>query len=206
MNTSFTGQLAVEIAPIPSDGGAGRKIESRAAVIEKVYDKYIESIYRFVYFRVGNREDAEDITSQVFIKAANSLDITQDERTRQAWLYQVARTTITDHWRHYYKGPASSLEAMEESVPLHLAAQPMLLGEPAEEEVDASVTRVGAILDRLPENYRRVLQFRFLLNYSLKETASAMSITEANVKVLQYRALQKAVKMGEQAGVAAFYS
>jgi RNA polymerase sigma-70 factor, ECF subfamily len=170
--------------------------KTRKRAIQAVYEAYAEQIYKFIFFKVGNREDAEDITSQVFIKAANSLDIEQDERTQLAWLYQVARTTITDYWRLYYKGPTSSLEQIEEVAPLHLAADPIMLGNPEDEQPDQAAGKVRQILEILPENYRRVLEFRFLHGYSLKETAEAMNITEANAKVLQHRAIQKAVKIG----------
>jgi len=207
MNAVITGQAILYTGDIdiPTIESASRNIqtEDRACAIEKIYETYVENIYKFIYFKVGNREDAEDITSQVFIKAANSLDVTQDERTRLAWLYQVARTTITDHWRQFYKGQASSLEAMEEVSPLHLAAEPIVLGENGEEEISTSTSSVQAILDLLPENYRRVLYLRFLRGYSLKETAQAIGTTEANVKVLQHRALQKASKLREHLAPAA---
>jgi RNA polymerase sigma-70 factor (ECF subfamily) len=171
----------------------------RSQALQEVYDRHIEQLYKFVYFKVGNREDAEDIVSQVFIKAARSLDVSQEEQVMLGWLYQVARTTITDHWRCYYKGPSSSLEAMEEANNFHVAADPIYVGESADEDAsDGATAKVAAILEKLPENYRRVLQLRFLQGASLKETAEAMSITEGNAKVLQHRALQKAVKLGVQ--------
>lgn len=168
----------------------------RKDALQRVYDLHVEQIYKFIYFKVGNREDAEDITSQVFIKAANSLDMSQADQTKLAWLYQVARTTITDHWRSYYKAPASSLDEMEESSPVHLAAEPVVLGTQDDEAADPAVEKVRAVLELLPPNYRRVLELRFLEGCSLKETAAAMAVTEANAKVLQHRALHKAVKLG----------
>jgi RNA polymerase sigma factor (sigma-70 family) len=168
----------------------------RQQALEQAYDKYVEQIYKFIFFKVGNREDAEDITSQVFIKAAHSLDVTQEEHTKLAWLYQVARTTITDHWRNYYKGPTSSLDEMEEGSPLHLTAEPLVTIRAHEEEMDLASQKIHALLEMLPENYRRVLELRFLQGCSLNETAQAMRITEAKAKVLQHRALHKAVKVG----------
>src|SRR5205085_6162807 len=129
---------------------------------------------------------------QVFIKAANLLDVMQDERAKVAWLYQVGRTTITDYWRQFYKAPSASLEAMEEASAFQIADAPMVLSAPADEDDSVSAATVEALMSRLPENHRKVLEFRFLKSYSLKETAAAMGITEANVKVLQHRALQKA--------------
>ena len=156
----------------------------------------MEQIYKFVFFKVGNREDAEDITSQVFMKAAHSLDITQQEHTQLAWLYQVARTTVTDHWRNYYRGITSSLDALEEESPQHLAAEPFHADAPQDDMVDPAIEKVRAVLALLPQNYRRVLELRFLQGCSQKETAAAMQITEANAKVIQHRAIQKALKVG----------
>jgi len=171
--------------------------DDRRIALREVYDRSVEQIYKFVYFKVGNREDAEDIVSQVFMKAANSLDVTQEEHVRLAWLYQVARTTITDHWRSYYKGPVTSLEEMEEKAPVHFAADPIRLNGDVE-EIEPAIAKVQAVLQTLPENYRRVLELRFLQGCSLKETAEALGITEGNAKVIQHRALQKAVKTGAQ--------
>ena len=179
MNTLIVNQTTIDTKAVynrtVSSAYGEARVENRTAAIEKVYETHVESIYKFIFFKVGNREDAEDITSQVFIKAANSLDVTQDERTKLAWLYQVARTTITDYWRQFYKGPAISLEAMEEVSPLHLAAEPILLGAQDKEDTSGGVESVKIILDKLPENYRQVLYFRFLKGYSLKETAEAMT-------------------------------
>jgi RNA polymerase sigma-70 factor, ECF subfamily len=170
----------------------------RKSALQTVYDAHVEQIYKFVFFKVGNREDAEDITSQVFIKAAHSLDVTQESHTQLAWLYQVARTTITDHWRNYYRGVTSSLDAMEESTPLHLAATPLYAGARDEVELEPAIEKVRAVLALLPENYRRVLELRFLKGCSLRETAAAMQVTEANAKVIQHRAIQKALKVGSE--------
>jgi RNA polymerase sigma-70 factor (ECF subfamily) len=170
--------------------------EMRRRAVQDLYESSVEQIYKFIYFKLGNREDAEDITSQVFIKAANLLDITQDDRSRLAWLYQVARTTITDFWRHYYKIPTASLDALEQDTMFQVADAPILLGGIDDGENMVATGTVDSLLATLPENYRRVLEFRFLKSYSLKETAAAMDITEANVKVLQHRALQKASKLG----------
>lgn len=179
-------------------GAAATTTVNRKAALQAIYDTYAEPIYKFIFFKVGNREDAEDITSQVFIKAANSIDISQTQQTQLAWLYQVARTTITDHWRVYYKGVSTSLDEMEESSPLHLSSGPVILGGSGDEEFDPAVEKVRNVLSLLPENYRRVLELRFLQGCSLRETAAAMQITEANAKVIQHRAIQKALKVGAE--------
>jgi RNA polymerase sigma-70 factor, ECF subfamily len=157
-----------------------------APTLETIYERHMRSIYRFVYSKVGNREEAEDLTSQVFVKAARGLDASRDALSAQGWLFQVARTTIADHWRAVYQLRANSLDdLLDAGMDFQANAGPSVNGGKADR-------RVERILARLPVRYRDVLTYRFLLNYSIKETAAALGISEANVKVIQFRALKKA--------------
>ncbi len=70
---------------------------------QKFYQEHLGSIYRFVYSKVGNREEAEDLTSQIFIKAVRGIDRERGALSMQRWLFQVARTTIADYWRVHYR-------------------------------------------------------------------------------------------------------
>lgn len=157
-----------------------------APTLETLYERHVRSIYRFVYSKVGNREEAEDLTSQVFLKAARGIDSSRDALSAQGWLFQVARTTIADHWRSVYQLRANSLDDLLDAG-LELPAE-----EQARTDTGATDRRVERILAQLPERYRDVLTYRFLRNYSIKETAVALGISEANVKVIQFRALKKA--------------
>ena len=112
----------------------------------------------------------------------------------------MARTTIADHWRVYYKGSLVSLDEMQDANGYQEFAESPAAAAPLPEPEDPAVQKVEAILTRLPENYGQVLTYRFLHGYSLKETAAAMNISEGNVKVLQYRALQKAGNLGTARG------
>jgi RNA polymerase sigma-70 factor (ECF subfamily) len=147
----------------------------------------VAAIYRFIYAKVGNREEAEDLTSQVFVKALHRIDSSRDPQSVQGWLFQVARTTVADHWREFYRLRTDSLDGLL-SDGWEAAADEATL--PAT-QVDE---RVEQILSRLPNRYREVLTYRFLRNYSIKETAEKMRISEANVKVLQFRALRRAAR------------
>ncbi len=205
---NFAGQIGAHSAlsartprPLPRSMQQVRKPEvDRQTALREIYEAHVDQIYKFVLYKVCNREDAEDITSQVFFKAAQSLDVEQEEQTRLAWLYQVARTTISDHWRSFYKTPASSLEQMEEAgmQPILVVAQPT---PSSADDADSNehTARLATVLNVLPDNYRKVLQLRFLNGCSLKETAQAMGITEGNAKVLQHRALHRAAQLGTAA-------
>src|SRR5256886_15676280 len=156
---------------------------------QSLYQENLGPIYRFVYSKVRNREEAEDLTSHVFLKAVRSLDLERGQHSTRTWLFQVARTTIADYWRSHYRGSASSLEELLEAG----------WEGPAEEDAivisSRPTERVQRILHALPEHYREVLTCRFLLNLSIRDTASKMGLTEANVKVLQFRALKRAADL-----------
>ena len=159
---------------------------------EQVYDEHVVGIYRFVYARVGNRPDAEDLTAQVFVRAVEQLDTTRQPGQIAAWLYRVAQNAIADYWRAFYRLPLIGVDHVAPGwEPADDGARP----EPARD--DGASVRVDALLRRLPDRYRTVLELRFLQRMSVAETAQAMGITSGNAKVLQYRALRKAALIGD---------
>ena len=153
------------------------------------YQENLGLIYRYVYSKVGNREEAEDLTSQIFMKAVRGVDTDRGPQSMQKWLFQVARTTIADYWRAHYRVSVNSLEELLEG-----GWEGPLDEEPAAMDGKPE-DRVQRILQALPEHYREVLTCRFLLNLSIRDTALRMNLTDANVKVLQFRALKRAADL-----------
>lgn len=160
-----------------------------SATIEDLYDRLIRDIYRFIYAKVGNREEAEDLTSQVFVKAMQGIDGSRPFESMRAWIFQVARTTVTDHWRIFYAAHVESLDRLLDFGWDGPAAGLQTQRGPDLEE------RVRALLARLPTRYRDVLTYRFLLNFTVRETAERMGLSETNAKVLQLRALRRAAEL-----------
>lgn len=156
---------------------------------QKFYQENLGLIYRYVYSQVGNSEEAQDLTSQIFLKVVSSIDHERSRLSMKKWLYLITRSTIADYWRAHYRLQKSSLDAMLEAG----------WEGPAEVEVIATSSgaeeRVERLLQALPEKYREVLKCRFLLKLSVKATALKMGVTEANVKVLQFRALKYAADL-----------
>lgn len=160
---------------------------------EQVYDAHAVGIYRFLYARVGNHPDAEDLTAQVFVRAVEQLDTEREPAQVAAWLYRVAHNAAADYWRAFYRLPiigvdhvAPGWEPADEG------------GRPQVEPDERTAARVQGLLRRLPEQYRRVLELRFLERLSVAETAHAMGISHGNARVLQYRALRRAALLGER--------
>jgi RNA polymerase sigma-70 factor (ECF subfamily) len=158
--------------------------------LEQVFAQFIDPVYRFLYNRVGNREDAEDLTSDVFVKAARLLDGTRSETSIAAWLFTVARTVLADHWRIYYRhGPTVELDE------LRLGSLPPETARTGPSEANAQL--LEETMRGLSDRYRRVLELRFLQGYSIQETAAEMGITSSNAKVVQHRALARAAAIAE---------
>ena len=160
-----------------------------AGDFQSFYQENLGLIYRFVYSKVGNRQEAEDLTSQIFLKVMRSLDLKRDPRSMRTWLFLVARTTIADYWRIHYRGTTSSLDDLLE------AGWEGPVDEGAARVKSSAAELVQEILQALPERDQEVLTSRFLLHLSVRETAIRMGLTEANTKVLQYRALKRAARL-----------
>ncbi len=172
-------------------GARGQELSGGEHVREfqAFYQENVGLIYRFVFGKIGNREEAEDLTSQIFMKAVRGVDSERGLLSTQKWLFQVARTTIADYWRSYYRISARSLDQLLEE-----GWEGPALEELATEDKQPDA-RVRRILQALPEHYREVLTCRFLLNLSIRDTAARMGLSEANVKVLQFRALKRAADL-----------
>src|SRR6266851_1837392 len=153
-------------------GDEGRVVELPAAprATDIAIDE-LELVYAFIYARVGNRADAEDLTQQVALKAI------------RGYLFATARSVLGAFWSTRL---GLSEAELHEDLALAVPTSP-----PSEEGVET----VQSILAQLSDNYRRVLELRFLHGYSLKEVAAEMKSTVGAIKVMQLRALRAAAKV-----------
>jgi RNA polymerase sigma-70 factor (ECF subfamily) len=143
-----------------------------------LYERYFDRVYAFVSRRVGNRDAAQDLTSDVFHRALENLPKYESRGIPFcAWLFRIAANAIADKWKH------TSRES----------------GNPAKEEIDAGKSEIAAAEHRaqlfhsvrkLPADQRRVIQMRFAEEKSIREIAGEMRKTEGAIKQLQFRALQ----------------
>lgn len=143
----------------------------------------LELVYAFIYARVGNRADAEDLTQQVAMKAIPRLRQGAPASSIRGYLFATARSVLGAFW-----STRLGLSEAELREDLALAPPPGPTGE-------EGVETVQRILAELSDNYRRVLELRFLHGYSLKEVAAEMKSTVGAIKVMQLRALRAAAKV-----------
>jgi RNA polymerase sigma-70 factor, ECF subfamily len=154
---------------------------------ETVYRDNVDRLYRLIYARVGNRPDAEDLTSEVFSTALPPLRLSASKGEVRSYLLVTAKTVLASHWRRRLGQPVTTIDPETDIAYL-------TKGSGSEQPNEAS-HRAGKILDGLPERYRRILELRFLEACSIKEAAHAMHISVSNAKVLQHRALRMAANL-----------
>src|SRR5579862_6269095 len=185
---------------LPSRFDAGEADVTRLRVVdtdtypdwESVYRDNVDRLYRLMYARVGNRPDAEDLTSEVFRTALGPLRLASSKGEVRSYLLVTARTVLASHWRRRLGLAVTSIDPAADMAYL---AEPAGAGEPTD-----APARAATILAALPERYRRVLELRFLEACSVKEVATAMGISVSNAKVLQHRALHMAAKVAQELG------
>jgi RNA polymerase sigma-70 factor, ECF subfamily len=144
----------------------------------------LEFVYAYIFARVGNRADAEDLTQQVALKAIPRLRSGASPAAIRSYLFATARSALATFWSARFGLPVEELR-MDVSVESRQH-------EPSSE----SVERVDRILSQLPANYRKLLELRFLRGYSLKEVAAELGTTLGGIKVMQLRALRAAARVG----------
>ncbi|MCB0621239.1 MAG: sigma-70 family RNA polymerase sigma factor [Saprospiraceae bacterium] len=151
-----------------------------------LYNRYYESIFRFVYRRTADEDLTADLCSQVFLKAMTRLDGYQFQGVPfSAWLFRIASNEVAQHYRKVNKDRVVSVEEEQLSD----------LADEIEEELgeDHRQALLGA-LDDLPEKDLELIELRFFEQRPFKEIAEILDITESNAKVRTYRILERLKK------------
>lgn len=141
----------------------------------EIYENHFHRIYAFILRRVSNRDDAQDLTSQVFHHALANLNRYEWRGVPfAAWLYRIASNAISDHFRQ--------------------SAREQAIGDtdPPEEKQDDIESRAMLfdMVDQLPKDQGRVVRMRFAEQMSIREIAEELQRSEGAVKQLQFRALE----------------
>jgi RNA polymerase sigma-70 factor (ECF subfamily) len=153
------------------------------AAFAKLYDHYIQAIYRFIFMKVMHREEAEDLTHEVFVKAWVNLPRYQARGFPfSSWLYQIARNRVIDHYR--LAKNHLPIEAVDAEVTV-------------EDESDLTIDRnlnleeVRAVLKYLTHDQQDVILMKFMEDLPHREIAEALGKSEGAVRLIQHRAIRE---------------
>lgn len=148
----------------------------------KLYDHYLPKIYRFVFLKVTNREEAEDICHQVFLSAWQNIHSYQEVGYPfSSWLYRIARNAVIDFYRT--KKQHTDLEDVVDLIPSDADTS-------AQTEATLASERVLRAMARLNEDQRELLVMRYVEELDNKEIKSILGKSEGAIRILQFRAIK----------------
>ncbi|WP_329219958.1 sigma-70 family RNA polymerase sigma factor [Streptomyces sp. NBC_01485] len=160
-----------------------------AEAFGRLYDQYSDTVYRYIYYRVGGKATAEDLTSETFLRALRRIGtFTWQGRDFGAWLVTIARNLVADHFK-------SSRFRLEVTTGEMLDANEV--ARSPEDSVLESLSN-AALLDavrRLNPQQQECVTLRFLQGLSVAETARVMGKNEGAIKTLQYRAVRTLARL-----------
>ena len=176
-----------------------RAIRGEASAFGLLYDRYQPQIYRFIYLKVNSREEAEDLTHQVFLQSWQKISAYRFRGFPfSSWLYRIARNEIID----YYRTKKISIDIKD----ITIEANPEFVsGNPAPTKIDAilNIEKVREAVKKLGPTEQDIIIFRFVEDLSPQEVADIIDKTPEAVRLIQHRAiknLRKILSVKEQNG------
>lgn len=152
-------------------------------IFTEIYDQYIDKLYRFIFLKVSSQETAQDLCSEVFLRYWKSMDLGTEIENPRAFLYQIARNLVIDHYREKGQAQLVSLEKTKlEDPDVDLEKQARLTSD---------VKQIEMALAGLKQDYQDALIWYYLDDLPISEIAELMNKTENNVRVIIHRALNE---------------
>jgi len=151
-------------------------------IFSEVYDQYIEQIYRFVFLKVSSEEIAEDLTSEVFTRAWESMKGGADIKNCRAFLYQIARNKVIDHYREKGKNQVVSAEFEPIIDPRENLEERAIL--------NSDLEVVKKAITNLKDDYQNVIIWHYLDDLPIPEVSKILDKSEDATRVLLHRALK----------------
>lgn len=152
----------------------------------KLYDLYFIKIYRFIYYRVGHKETAEDLAEEVFLKIYSKINSLGHEGAFEGWMYQIARNLVIDHYRK------QKLTVALEDVENILEYESNIVDVLSLEQEQKTVLK---LLKQLSSDEQAVIKMKFFENLDNNTIATLLEKTEGAIRVIQHRAISKLQKM-----------
>jgi RNA polymerase sigma-70 factor (ECF subfamily) len=177
----------VELSQLPDADLIAQAKRGENEAFGQLYERYVDQIFRYVRTRVADDQDAEDLTENIFVRSYESIEAYEERGwAYSAFLYQVARNLLVDHYRQ-----ANPEQPLETSEPLE-ASGPDLEQRLTDQE---EVLRIKEAMTKLPDDYQEIIRLRVLLELPTNTAAEWMDRSEGATRVLLHRAL-KALRQG----------
>ncbi len=175
-----------QAAPAPEDDASlARQARQNPEAFGRLYERYVGAIYRYVYYRVGNSEDAEDLTARVFMRALKHVHNYRDRGVPfSAWLYRIAHNVVANFHRDNSRHPSVPLD--DAQMELHGAHHD---DADLKIDVDRQRDRLIRAIRLLPEDRQQLVVLKFVEQMQNAEIGQIMNRSEGAVKSLYHRTL-----------------
>ncbi len=154
-----------------------------------IYDHFAGKIYKFIFFRVGHQQVAEDILADTFIKGWQKISQVNSPTALSAWLYQIAKNNIID----YYRVKKDSVDLSEVE---HFLEDETDIIDDANLTIDQK--KVLELLEELPDDQKQVIKYKFFEELENEEIAYILGKTEGAIRVIQHRAISKLKELSDK--------
>ena len=167
-----------------------KAIGGDADAFGNIYDVFIDRVYQYVYYRVRNKDDAEDITQQVFVRAWKAIKRYKiTSKPFIAWLLRISQNLINDFYR---------TRKVTMYIDYEFEIPGTEIGPEKQAELRYDQKELRRIIYRLPEEQQQVIMMKFIEGFSYPEIAASLRKSEGAVRVIQHRALKKMQTMLEE--------
>lgn len=163
----------------------------------KLYDTYVKRIYSFIFFKVSNHEEAEDITSEVFLKAWRYINEKKDIESFSGLLYKLARNSVIDLYRSRSKQKESlSIDSEDGIEVVDTHSWKANLSEDLETKIE--MQKVIEALQKMKQEYRELVTLRYVDELEISEIAEITGKGQIAIRVTLHRGLKKLKEILEQ--------
>jgi len=156
--------------------------KDKQAFIE-IYNLYVDDIYRFIYFKVGHKEEAQDIASTVFLKAWDYIALNKVDKSKnlKALFYKIARNSVVDYYRS--KKDTSPLESLKNTDLKDIKQDPQAITE-----IKHDYERILKLLNNIKEEYKEIIILKHINELTWDEISQTLSKSKGSLRVLVHRA------------------
>ena len=149
----------------------------------QIYNLFFERVYKFIYFRTKHKEEAEDLTSLIFLKVWQNLKKYKPQKTAKfsTWLFQIARFTLIDYYRR--SKPMTDLAEVENFIGAEF------------NQAEQEIIEVKKYLRKLPEEWQNIISLRYFEGQDYSQIAKITGKTAIGVRVIVHRGIKRLAKL-----------
>jgi len=171
-----------------------KRVSSAAEIgysLESIYNQYHKNVYNYIAFRINNHHDAEELASDVFVKAIGGWKSYDHSFPMEGWLIGIAKNVVTDYLRRTMRRKTLPFESILELVSADKQPEEVVI-------INEDSRKLMSAMVKLRDKERQILSMKFATELKHSEIAVLLKISESHVGVTAHRAMNKLKKLMEE--------